>query len=116
MQETVIALNTFMPAMPGARLARGGGAVHKSRPKEVMNRLAARGAPLSARGKNDWTWFVEIWDGRIAVQHGADWGKMFAEQMQHLAESLAAGHADAVAKFMANETKRVLHDVVVLQV
>ena len=41
---------------------------------------------------------------------------MFAQQMQHLAESLAANDANAVAKFMANETKRVLHDVVVLQV
>ena len=82
----------------------------------MLSRLLSKGAPLSAQAKNDWAWFVETWDKKMAEDHGVEWGNVFAQQMQHIAESLAEGAADAVAKFMASETKRVLHDVAVLAV
>ena len=42
----------------------------------------------------------------MCVEHGKAWGGIFAEQMQHLCEALAAGEASAVADFMASETQR----------
>ena len=115
MQETQDALKTFSPEMLGAGLLRGGGAAFRNRRKDVLNRLAARGAAFSARGKNDWDWFVETWDAKMCAEHGREWGTVFAEQMHHVASDLAAGAADAMATFMANETQRVLREVVVLQ-
>ena len=55
--------------------------------------------------------------GQEAVEeHGFAWGLVFAEQMQHLCEVLAAGEAGAVAEFIANETQRKLQDVLALRV
>ena len=116
LQATLKALKSFTPKVLGHGSPRGGGAIHKTRGKEVLSRLLSKGAPLNARAKNDWVWFVETWNAKMAEEHGAEWFNLFAQQMQHLAESLAAGEADAVATCMASETKRVLHDVVVLQV
>ena len=47
----------------------------------------------------------------MCEEHGNTWGRMFAGQMQHLCEALAAGEASAVADFMASETQRTLQDV-----
>ena len=52
----------------------------------------------------------------MCVEHGKAWGRIFAEQMQHLCEALAAGEASAVADFMASETQRKLQDVLALRV
>ena len=116
MEETLAALKTFTPAMLGDGRARGGGDDCRKRRKEVLQRLAAKGAPFSARGKNDWTWFVAAWGAKTSEEHGAKWGQVFAEWMQNLGESLAAGNANAVADFMASEINRVLQDVSALQV
>ena len=116
MEETLAALKTFTPAMLGDGRARGGGDDCRKRRKEVLQRLAAKGAPFSARGKNDWTWFVAAWGAKMSEEHGAKWGQVFAEWMQNLGESLAAGNANAVADFMASEINRVLQDVSALQV
>jgi hypothetical protein len=51
----------------------------------------------------------------MCAEHGREWGTVFAEQMHHVASALAAGEADVMVKFMANETQRVLTEVVVLQ-
>ena len=42
--------------------------------------------------------------------------QIFAEQIQHLCEVLAAGEASAVADFMASETQRKFQDVLALRV
>ena len=52
----------------------------------------------------------------MCVDHDKAWGRIFAEQMQHLCEALAAGEASAVADFMASETQRKLQDVLALHV
>ena len=62
MQETQEAIKTFTPAMLGAGKPRAGGADMKKRRKEVLQRLAAKGAKFSARQRNDWAWFLEAWD------------------------------------------------------
>ena len=51
MQETLVAVKTFTPAMLGAGLKGGGGKAHRLRRWDVLNRLAARGAEFSAQGK-----------------------------------------------------------------
>ena len=68
------------------------------------------------KGKNDWAWFIRAWDEKMCVEHGQAWGHIFAEQMQHLCEALAAGEASAVADFMASESQRKLQDVVAMHV
>ena len=52
----------------------------------------------------------------MCVEHDKAWGRIFAEQMQHLCEVLAAGEASAVADFMDSDTKRKLQDVSALRV
>ena len=52
----------------------------------------------------------------MCVEHDKAWGRIFAGQMQHLCEVLAAGEASAVAEFMANDTQRKLQDVLALRV
>ena len=116
MQETLVAVKTFTPAMLGHGRARGGGDDYRKRRKEVLQRIAAKGAPFSARGKNDWAWFIEAWDKAMAEEHDKEWGQKFAEWMQHLVESLGGGNANAVADFMASEINRVLQDAPALQV
>ena len=116
MQETLAAVKTFTPAMLGAGLKGGGGQSHRLRRWDVLNRLAVRGAEFSAQGKNDWAWFIRAWDEKMCVEHDKAWGGIFAGQMQHLCEALAAGEASAVADFMASETQRKLHDVLALRV
>ena len=49
-------------------------------------------------------------------EHDKALGRIFAEQMQHLCEALAARKASAVADFMASEAQRKLHDVLALRV
>ena len=61
-------------------------------------------------------WFIRAWDEKMCVEHDKAWGRIFAEQMQHLCEALAAGEASAVADFMASETQRALQDVLALRV
>ena len=116
MQETQAALKTFTPEMLGAGKARAGGVDFKKRRKEVLQRLAAKGAKFSARGQNDWAWFLDAWDARMVDEHGPEWGNVFAGFMQHLADELVAGNASAVINFMQTETSRVLSDVRALQV
>ena len=50
------------------------------------------------------------------MDHDKAWGRIPAEQMQHLCEALAAGEASAVAEFMASETQRTLQDDLALRV
>ncbi len=116
MQEMRDAVKTFTPAMLGAGLPHAGGVAHRKRRRDVLSRLAAKGDPFSGQGRNDWAWFLEAWDAKMVEEHGREWGQKFAEQMQHLSESLAAGSTSAVADFMVSETARVLHDVSRLQV
>ena len=63
-----------------------------------------------------WAWFLDAWDARMVDEHAAEWGNVFAGYMQHLADQLVAGNADAVINFMRTETSRVLSDVRALQV
>ena len=116
MQETLVAVKTFTPAMLGAGLKGGGGKAHRLRRWDVLTRLAARGAEFSAQGQNDWEWFICAWDEKMCVEHGNTCGQIFAGQMQHLCEALAAGEASAVADLMDSETQRKLQDVLALRV
>ena len=56
MQETLDAVKTFTLDMLGAGKPLGGGQPHRKRRKEVLNRLAARGAEFSAQGKTVGHW------------------------------------------------------------
>ena len=56
------------------------------------------------------------WDEKMCVEHDKAWGRIFAEQMQHLCEALVAGEASAVADFMASEPQRTLQDVLAVRV
>ena len=88
--------------MLGAGLKNGGLKAHRLRRWDALNRLAARGAEFSAQGRNDWAWFIRAWGEKMCMEHGKAWGRIFAEQTQHLREAL--------------ETQRKLQDVLALRV
>ena len=109
--ECITEVKKFSPEMLGKGKAHGGPAKCRDLRFEVLDRVLAQGAPLSAQQKNDWVWFKREWDAAMANEHDKKWGGEFAGIMQHLLNKLEAGEMSAIADFMYNETVRVLSDV-----
>jgi hypothetical protein len=116
MQQCADAIKNFSPEVLGNGKSRGGPLECRKSRLEVMERLASRGAEMSAQEKNDWQWFKTEWDTKMASEYDRDWGMQFAQWMQELADKLADGSVAAIVEFMYNETKRVLATVLVLRV
>ena len=109
-------MKAFAPSMLGAGLKGGGVPAHRKKRKGVLNRLAARGAELSAQGTASGHGSLTHGTRRCAQSIATHGGNMFAEQMQHLSEALAAGEASAMADYVVSETQRALKDVLVMRV
>ena len=57
-----------------------------------------------------WEHFATTWDTRMAEEHKADWGKLFAEILQDLwIRTAHNGDTYALSVHMERETRRVLH-------
>lgn len=108
------ALRTFSLADLGKGHPKGGTAEHRRNRKDILHRISQRGQ-LTSQQRNDWSWFTKEWDNALADQHGAGWGEKFAGITQGLLNQLEGGAVDAVAVFMANETKRVLSQVPIVR-
>ena len=100
--------------MLGQGRVHGGGAAHRNRRMEVMDRLGSHG-DLSAQQRNDWQWFKEEWDKAMAQEHNAEWGGKFAETIQAVLEEIQGGCKAALSQFMYRETKRYLQHIPMLR-
>lgn len=108
------ALKSYTPEMLGHGRRGGGAIVHRNHRQEVLDRLASQG-PLTAAQRNDWQWFKNEWDSKMAEIHGELWGQKFAEIAQGLLAQMENGSQSAISQFMHAETRRVLCCVPVLR-
>lgn len=114
LKATKDALKSYTPEMLGHGRRGGGVVAHRSRRQEVLDRLASQGS-LTAAQRNDWQWFKDEWDSKMAEIHGELWGQKFAEIAQGLLAQMENGSQSAVSLFMYAETRRVLCNVPVLR-
>ena len=113
--QTQTALKSFTVEMLGHGRLRGGGAAHRNRRLDVLDRIARHGAEFTPQQRNDWKWFKEAWDDSMSESHNKDWGSTFARIAQHLMERLQGGEVTAASTFMFTETERCLKDIKVLR-
>ena len=99
------AFKTFTLDVLGADTPNAGGAKARNKRFEVLDRLAQLKAGLSAGQRNDWAWFKQAWDEKMASEHKGDWAKTFMAWIQHV---LNDERSNAFSVFVYNETHRVL--------
>ena len=112
-RECKHALKQFTLPDLGEGSINAGGAKARDRRFEVLDRLRRMRAGLSPAQKNDWEWFKKTWDQEMVNQHGKNWAALFARWMQ---EVLDDNRSNAFSLFVHNETNRVFHGIVALQV
>ena len=91
-----------------------GGAKCRKQRCSVLDRFARLGTQLSPEQKNDWDWFKEAWDEKMATEHAEAWGGVFATWMQQVLDDIHAGVSNAFSLFVHNETRRCSDDVQML--
>jgi hypothetical protein len=111
--ETQNAVKSYTPQMLGYGNARWAGPGFVKRRREVFNRVAKQ-FNLQGQARNDWAFFVDAWDSKMVLEHGSEWGKVFAEMMQKLMLELEAGDSGALVAFQRSETRRVLGETPML--
>ena len=89
----------------GSKVRSGGVSARKNRLK-VLTRLAQLGTGLSAAQKNDWEWFANAWDRKMAQQFEHKWGSTFASWMQKVLDDIGVRVVNAFSTFVHNETRR----------
>ena len=109
--ESKQTVKRFPPSLLGEGRPKAGGAVARKHRFEVLERLARTGVGLSTAQKNDWVWFKEAWDERMAGEWGEHWGGTFAEWMQEVVNQVEAGTTNAMSQFVWNETTRNFDDM-----
>ena len=60
------AMKTFTPELLGQGQKRGGGVKERRARADCLDRLARLRGGLSANQRNDWAWFKQAWDARMA--------------------------------------------------
>ena len=115
MLETQDAMKSFSPDMLGEGRARGGGAQHRARRMELLDRLLRYGAVFTPQQKNDWKWFKDAWDHALSEHRNKEWGSILAGSVQGVLDKLEANDVTAISKFMYDETSRVLLTFRVIQ-
>ena len=107
--EVKHAMKTFTPELLGQGKKQGGGAKERKARMDCLDRLACFGVGLSPEQRNDWQWFKQAWDARMATEHDAEWGGTFASWIQHvLHEMTQDGGSNAFSQFVHDETLRCL--------
>ena len=61
----------------------------------------------------NWKWFRDEWDDAMVRDHGSKWAEVFAGWIQTVLDD---ERSNAFSTFVFNETCRVFHGVVALQV
>ena len=107
--ETAVAVKRFSPEMLGAGHAKGGTAANRKQRFDLMDRIASLGSGLSAEQQNDWTWFKEAWDKKMAEAHKEAWGTTFAGWIQGVLEKMREAN-NAMSVFVYDETVRCFSD------
>ena len=103
--ETAVAVKRFTPPMLGEGHPTGGTVAMRKQRFELMDRIAALGSGLSPGQRNDWTWFKENWDKKMALEHKDKWGATFAGWMQNVLEKMREAN-NAMSLFVYEETSR----------
>ena len=109
-RECKHAVRNFTLADLGEGSNNAGGAKAKMRRFEVLDRLKRLRAGLSPAQKNDWQ---ENWDREMVTAHGQHWASLFAGWMKKVLDD---ERSNAFSMFVHNETCRVFHGTVALQV
>ena len=94
----------------GNEQKKGGGAKCRKQRFSVLDRFARLGAQLSPAQKNDWDWFKEAWDEKMATSHAEAWGGLFASWMQQVLDDIHSGVSNAFSLFVHHEMRRCLSD------
>ena len=58
--------------------------------------------------EGQWEFFKKAWDTARASEFGVEWGKIFAENIQAVLNTMMQGDSDAFSKFVKREHDRVL--------
>ena len=103
-------MKTYTAAALGHGHPKGGFAVARKRRFEVLDRLARNGSGLTETQANDFSWFKEAWDDRMAGELRQDWGGTFAGWMQKILDEFEGGVGNAFSAFVHNETARCFAD------
>ena len=112
-RECKQAVKNFTLEELGKGSDNAGGAKAKARRFEVLDRLKRLRAGLSPAQKNDWQWFKDNWGCEMVAEHGPDWASVFAGWMKNVLDDK---RSNAFSMFVHNETCRVFHGTVALQV
>ena len=78
------AIKTFSLDALGAGSQNAGGAEARKNRFEVLDRLSHLKSGLSAGQKNDWVWFKESWDDKMAALHEDKWAEILVGWMQSI--------------------------------
>ena len=114
--EAQHSINNFSLDTLGQGKARSGGHAARKARWQVLDRFARLGSGLSPSQTNDFVWFKETWDVKMACEHGENWGGTFAAWLQKVLDGLRDGVFDAFSLFVYNETRRCILIVPMLSV
>ena len=114
MLEVQHSIKRFSLKSLGDEQKKSGGAKCRKQRCSVLDRFARLGTQLSPEQKNDWDWFKEAWDEKMATEHAEAWGGVFATWMQQVLDDIHAGVSNAFSLFVHNETRRCLDDLPML--
>ena len=108
--EAVVAAITsnkaFSVEMLGQGRAKGGNKEHRLNRYEVLERVRRVGN-LTEDQKGQWDFFKTQWDDTHAAANGANWGQIFAENIQDVLLKMLHGESDAFSVFVKKETDRL---------
>ena len=111
------AVRKYDPSEFGHGLKNLGGAPCRKNRLEVLSKVSRVGRGLSVAQREEFDWFKEAWDRRMADEHKENWPMLFAQQMQDVLT--AQEKVPAVAAFSAfvhAETQRCLGGSVALTI
>ena len=69
----------------------------------MLDRIASLGSGLSPGQRNDWSWFKDNWDKKMAEEHTDEWGTVFAGWMEGVLQNMGEAN-NAFSLFVYNET------------
>ena len=72
------AVKSYRLSYLGDKKTNCGGVVCRKRRDEVLDRLSKMGTGLSPSQRNEWAWFKEAWQGKMLVERGEQWVRVFA--------------------------------------
>ena len=99
----------------GGGHAKGGTQDHAKKRKQVMEKISKLGAELPSAQKLNFDWFKDTWDDVMLKQHGAEWPKLFSEQMQGILDVMKV-NPHAFQLFLFQELHRSFNGIQALAI